>query len=75
MNSLVDTIKSYTAHVLVNPDSKDGGFRIAVGLLGKPYLTSPALTKQIQESPEFDQLMGSDRATRILEMVLAHAQG
>jgi len=33
------------------------------------------LTKQIQESPEFDQLMGSDRATRILEMVLAHAQG
>lgn len=75
MNSPLDTLKSYTTPVFVNPDTIDGSFKIAVGLLGKAYATSPALTKQIQESPEFDQLFGSERATRILEMVLAHAQG
>jgi len=75
MNSLLDTLESYTTHVFVNPDSKDGSFRMAVGLLGAPYLTSPTLTRLILESSEFNQLSGSDRATRILEMVLAHAQG
>ena len=74
MNSLLDTLKGYTAHVFVTPSSADGGFRLAVGLLGKPYLTSPALTRQIQESQDFDLLDDSSRATRILEMVLAHAQ-
>ena len=56
-------------------DSKDGSFKLAVRVLGKPCLTSPTLTKQIQESQDFDQISVSDRATRILEMVLAHAQG
>ena len=75
MDLLLDALKGYTAHVFVNPNSKDGSFKLAVGVLGKPYLTSPTLTRQIQESQDFDQLSGSDRATRILEMVLAHNQG
>ena len=35
MNSLLDTLKSYTTPVFVNPDTADGSFKMAVGLLGK----------------------------------------
>ena len=75
MNSLLDTLKGYTAHVFITPSSTDGGFRLAVGLLGKPCLTSPALTEKIQEPQDFDLLDNGSWPTRILEMVLAHAQG
>jgi hypothetical protein len=74
MSTLLDNLKGYTAHVSVDPDDKSGSFRLNIGLLGKHFYTSPALTQQIKESPEFDQLFGADQAMRILEMVLAHAQ-
>ena len=54
MNLLLDTLKSYTVSVFVSPDSKDGSFRMAVGLLGAPYLTSPTLTRLILESSEIN---------------------
>jgi hypothetical protein len=74
MSLLVDALQGYSAHVLVVPNDPSGNFRLHIGLLGKHFHTSPALTQQIKESPEFDQLNGADQATRILEMVLAHAQ-
>ncbi len=60
---------------MVDATLRDGGFAITgPGLLGKTIVTSPAVTQQILDSPEFDQLLQSDRVARILEVVLALAQ-
>ena len=74
MSSPLDNLRGYTAHVFVDPNDQSGSFRLNVGLLGKHIYTSPALTRQIKGSPEFDQLSGAEQAIRILELVLAHAQ-
>ena len=74
MSSLLDNLKGYSAHVFVDPNDQSGSFRLNIGLLGKHFHTSPALTRKIKESPEFDQLTGAEQAIRILELVLAHAQ-
>lgn len=61
-------------NVVVDATQRDGGFAITgPGLAGKTTVTSPAVTQQILASPEFDQLLGSDKASRILEIVLAQA--
>ncbi|MGI4834601.1 MAG: hypothetical protein ACRYFK_14185 [Janthinobacterium lividum] len=61
--------------VAVDATPNQLGFRlVAPGLLGKEYVTSPALTARILASPEFDQLFGAERAQRILEMVLSLAE-
>jgi hypothetical protein len=59
-----DAIKGYTAHVFVHPNDRSGSFRLHIGLLGKHFHTSAAPTRQIKESPEFDQLSGTDQAAR-----------
>jgi len=74
MNALVRGLASSTITVVVSPVLHGGGFAItAPGLAGQTIVTSPAVTAQILASPEFDQLLGSDRAARILEIVLAQA--
>ena len=74
MTDFMNALSSYSAHVMVSADRKEGGFTLSLGLLGQTFRTSPALTRQILESPEFDQLLGSERALRVLELVLARAQ-
>ena len=74
MNTFLNALSGYTAYVMTSSDVREGGFTLSIGLLGKTFVTSPALTQQIQDSPEFDQLFGSERAMRVLEMVLARAQ-
>ena len=60
--------------VAVDSTLRDGGFAItAPGLAGKTLITSPAVTQQILASPEFDQLLGSEKAARILKIALAQA--
>ncbi|WP_188563874.1 hypothetical protein [Hymenobacter frigidus] len=57
--------------VLVDGTPRPEGFRVVgPGLLGKEFFTSPALTQEILDSPEFDQLLSTDKAQRVLEMVL-----
>jgi hypothetical protein len=74
MASLLQALSSHTATILVDTTLRQGGFAITgPGLLGKTSITSPAVTQQILASPEFDQLLSSDKATRILEIVLAQA--
>lgn len=74
MRKILETLSSYTAAVLVNPELKEGGFTSTVGLLGNTYTTGPTLTKRIQESLEFEQLSGNAKALRILEILLTEAQ-
>ncbi len=57
---------------MINTSLHDGGFALTgPGLLGNTVITSPAVTQQILASPEFDQLPSDEKATRILEIVLA----
>lgn len=73
-NVLTALFNTYTIQVLVDASPDQTGFRLSgPGLLGQGYITSPALTARILGSPEFDQLSGSERAQRILAMVLEHA--
>jgi hypothetical protein len=72
MASLRQALSSHTTTVLVDTTLREGDFAITgPGLFGKTSITSPAVTQQILASPEFDQLLSSDKATRII--VLAHA--
>lgn len=74
MSDFLRAMNSYTFTVAVNATLHDGGFAItAPGLLGETIVTSAAVTQQILASPEFDQLLAGDKATRILEIVLAQA--
>ncbi len=74
MASFLQALTGYSATVLVNTSLHDGGFALTgPGLLGNTIVTSPAVTQQILALPEFDQLMGNDKAARILEIVLAQA--
>lgn len=74
MSNLLQILTSTTLVVAVDATLRDGEFAItAPGLAGKTPLTSPAVTQQILASPEFDQLLGSEKAARILEIVLAQA--
>ena len=74
MATFRQVLTSYSATVLVNTTLHDGGFSLTgPGLLGSTIVTSPAVTAQILASPEFDQLLGADKAARILEIVLAQA--
>jgi hypothetical protein len=74
MSNFLRTLNSATITVAVDSTLRDGGFAItAPGLAGKTLITSAAVTQQILDSPEFDQLLGSDKANRILEIVLAQA--
>ena len=60
--------------VRIQTTAAEPGFHLAgPGLLGKEYVTSPALTARIFASPEFDQLLGADKAERILTLVLEAA--
>ena len=60
-----------TITVLVDSNLHQNAFRIvAPGLLGREYFTSPAITQEILDSPEFDQLLSTDKAQRILEIAL-----
>lgn len=57
--------------IFVDGTLRPEGFRlVGPGLLGNEFFTSPALTQQILDSPEFDQLFSTDRAQRVLEIVL-----
>ncbi len=74
MATFRQVLTSYCATVLVNTTLHDGGFSLTgPGVLGRTIVMSPAVTQQILASPEFDQLMGPDKAARILEIVLAQA--
>jgi hypothetical protein len=74
MSNFLQTLNSTTITVAVDSTLRDGRFAItAPGLAGKTLITSAAVTQQILDSPEFDQLLGSDKASRILEIVLAQA--
>lgn len=74
MSTLFQALASHTLIVAVDATLRDGGFALtAPGLAGKTVVTSPAVTQQILNSPEFDQLFAADKATRILEIVLAQA--
>jgi hypothetical protein len=60
-----------TVTVLVDSNLHQKGFRIVgPGLLGEEHFTSPALTQEILNSPEFDQLLSTDKAQRILGIAL-----
>jgi hypothetical protein len=74
MSNFLRTLNSTTITVAIDSTLRDGGFAItAPGLAGKTLITSAAVTQQILDSPEFDQLLGSDKASRILEIVIAQA--
>lgn len=74
MNNFLQALNSTLITVAVDATLRDGGFAItAPGLTGKTIVTSAAITQQILDSPEFDQLLGGARANRILEIVLAQA--
>jgi hypothetical protein len=74
MNDFLRALTSTTLTLLVDTTVRDGGFAITgPGLAGKTIVTSAAVTQQILTSPEFDQLMAGDKASRILEIVLARA--
>ena len=76
MSNLLSTLaNASTITVLVDGTLRPEGFRIvSPGLLGTKYFTSPALTQAIVQSPEFDQLVSTDKAQRVLEMVLQAMQ-
>ena len=75
MNKFLQTLTSHTAPVLVDASLNDeGGFSIAVGLLGRRFTTSPELTRKILNSPGFDQLFKEEKAVRILEVMFEQAQ-
>ena len=72
MSNFLHALTSTTITVAVDATLRDGGFAItAPGLAGKTLVTSAAVTQQILDSPEFDQLLGGEKASRILEIVLA----
>ena len=76
MNAFLRALHSSTMTVAVDTTLRDDGFALtAPGLAGTQSLplTSAAVTRQILASPEFDQLLGSERASRMLEIVLAQA--
>jgi hypothetical protein len=74
MSDFLRALNSTTITVAVDTALRDGGFAItAPGLAGKTLVTSAAVTEQILSSPEFDQLLGGEKAGRILEIVLAQA--
>jgi hypothetical protein len=74
MSDFLRALNSTTITVAVDTALRDGGFAItAPGLAGKTLVTSAAVTEQILSSPEFDQLLGNEKASRILEIVLAQA--
>lgn len=72
-------VNGSTITVLVDGNLHPEGFRlVGPGLLGKEHFTSPALTQEILHSPEFDQLLSTERAQRVFEIVLKsieHYQG
>ncbi len=74
MAGFLQALTGYSATVLINTALHDGGFALTgPGVLGTTLVTSPAVTQQMLASPEFDHLMGSDKAARNLEIVLAQA--
>ncbi len=74
MAGFLQALTAHSATVMINTALHDGGFALTgPGVLGNSIVTSPAVTQQILASPEFDQLLGSDKAARILEIVLAQA--
>ena len=74
MATFQQVLTAHSATVLVNTTLHEGGFTLTgPGMMGPTIVTSPAVTQQILASPEFDQLLGSDKAARILEIVLAQA--
>jgi hypothetical protein len=74
VSNFLHKLAATTITVVVDATLRDGGFAItAPGLAGNTLITSPAVTQQILASPEFDQLLGSEKATRILEIALAQA--
>ena len=72
MGSIFSTLAhGSTITVLVDGTPHPEGFRlVGPGLLGKEVFTSPALTRQILESPEFDQFLGPEKAQRVFEIAL-----
>ena len=74
MAAFRQALTAHSSTVLINKTLHEGGFALtSPGLLGHTIVTSPAVTQQILASPEFDQLMGPDKAARILEIVLTQA--
>jgi len=74
MSNFFQVLASHTVIVAVDATLRDGGFALtAPGYAGKTVVTSPAVTQQILDSADFDQLFAADKATRILEIVLAQA--
>jgi hypothetical protein len=74
-NIFSSLLHTHTIQVIVDTTPGASGFRlVAPGLLGQEYVTSPALTARILASPEFDQLIGAERAQRILALVLGWAE-
>ncbi|WP_223648980.1 hypothetical protein [Hymenobacter psoromatis] len=74
MATFRQVLTAHSATVLVNTTLHEGGFTLTgPSVLGHSIVTSLAVTQQILASPEFDQLLGSDKAARILEVVLAQA--
>jgi len=74
MGSFLQSLTAHSATVLINTTLHDGGFALTgPGLLGNTIITSPAVTQQILDLPEFDQLPSNEKAARILEIVLARA--
>lgn len=74
MATFRQALTAHSATVLINTTLHEGGFALTgPGLLGRTIVTAPAVTQQILASPEFDQLLGADKANRILEIVLARA--
>jgi len=75
MSNIFSTLAASTIMVFIDGTLRPEGFRIvSPGLLGTEYFTSPALTQAILHSPEFDQLFSTDKAERVLEMVLQAMQ-
>ena len=70
-NVFSSLLHSSTITILVDSNLHEKGFRIVgPGLLGGEHFTSPILTQEILNSPEFDQLSSTDKAQRILEIAL-----
>ena len=74
MTTFRQALTAHSSTVLINTTLHEGGFALTgPGLLDPTIVTAPAVTRQILAAPEFDQLLGPDQATRILEIVLARA--
>ena len=74
IDDFLRALTSSTITVAVDTTLRDGGFALtAPGLAGNAIVTSAAITQQILASPELDQLLCSEKASRMLEIVLAQA--